>query len=65
LQRLDLERGAVRRYLGIIEARVRSRQKGAAWQRRYVAAHGRDMLSLTGAYVERQHSGIPVHEWDV
>jgi hypothetical protein len=65
LQRLDLARDDIRRYLGIVEARVRSRQTGAAWQRRYVAAHGRDMPALTGAYVERQHSGIPVHEWGV
>jgi hypothetical protein len=65
LQMLELEPAHIRRYLGIIEERVRCGQTGAVWQRRYVAAHGRDMQALTRAYAERQHSGRPVHQWQV
>jgi hypothetical protein len=51
------------RYLDVIEARVRSGQTGAAWQRAYVEAHGRDFLRLSAAYLEHQRSDAPVHEW--
>ncbi len=53
------------RYLGVIEERARTGRTGAAWQRAYVSAHGRDMARLTKAYAERQRDGAPVHEWDV
>lgn len=65
LQTLDLDAGDIHKYLGIIEDRVRSGQNGARWQRSYVEQHGRDMQALTAAYVERQHSGIPVHRWQL
>ncbi len=55
----------IRRYLGIIERRVRKGQNGAAWQRTFVARNGRDMAALTLAYLRHQQSGIPVHEWDL
>jgi gamma-glutamyl:cysteine ligase YbdK (ATP-grasp superfamily) len=54
----------IERYMGIIEARVRSWCNGAAWQRGWVERHGPDMASLTRAYSERQHAGAPVHEWE-
>lgn len=52
------------RYLDIIEARVRSRQTGASWQRRGFEARGRDLYRLMAAYCERQRSGAPVHQWE-
>lgn len=55
----------VHRYLGVIADRLERGQNGSVWQRAYVAARGRDMQALTGAYRERQQSGLPVHLWDV
>ncbi len=55
---------AAGRYLDIIEARVRSGQTGAAWQRRGLELRGGDVYRLMAAYCERQRSGGPVHEWD-
>lgn len=52
-------------YLGIIEARVSNACNGAAWQRSFVAKHGDDMTQLLAAYLEHQHSGVPVHEWSL
>lgn len=59
----------VDRYLGIIEARVRSAQTGAQWMLNSVASmrrHGtRDetMTSLVAAMVRQQQGGEPVHTW--
>jgi hypothetical protein len=53
------------RYLDVLEARVRSGQTGAAWQRRWTELHGRDFLKLGAAYLERQRNGAPVHEWNL
>ena len=52
------------RYLGVIEARVRSGQTGAAWMREHLTTCGGDVFELTSAYLEHQRSGMPVHEWD-
>ncbi len=52
-------------FMGIIEARIRTRQTGAAWQRAYREKHRRYNVHLIAAYLERQRSGAPVHEWDV
>jgi gamma-glutamyl:cysteine ligase YbdK (ATP-grasp superfamily) len=52
-------------WLGIIEQRVATGRTGAAWQRQWVERHGSDMGELTQAYLERQASGAPVHEWDL
>lgn len=52
-------------YLSIIRNRVASGQNGAAWQKAFVARHGRDFFKLTAAYLEHQRSGLPVHEWDI
>ena len=52
------------RYLDVIEARVRSGQTGAAWQRACLQARGGDFLELMALYCERQRSGLPVHQWD-
>jgi hypothetical protein len=65
LASLEIDAVDIERYLGIIEARVHSGQTGSAWQRAWVARHGRDMAAMTHAYRERQDSGRPVHEWSL
>jgi hypothetical protein len=60
---LGIDKSDADRYLGIIESRVKNNCNGAAWQRAFVAKHGTDMRALIEAYVERQNSGAPVHEW--
>jgi hypothetical protein len=60
---LGLEPAEIDRYLGVIEARVRSEQTGAAWLRRRHDANGRDLTALTSAYLAQQRTGAPVHEW--
>ncbi|NNE86101.1 MAG: hypothetical protein HKN28_19225 [Alphaproteobacteria bacterium] len=52
-------------YLNIVEARVRSRQTGAAWQRAELDKQDGDFLELMSVYCERQRSAVPVHEWDL
>src|SRR5579885_3596426 len=51
--------------LAIVEARVRSGQTGACWQRKAFEASGGDIYKLMAAYCERQRSGAPVHQWDL
>lgn len=52
-----------RNYLGIIQSRTENNCNGAAWQRAFVTKHGMNMQTLMEAYLERQNSGEPVHEW--
>lgn len=61
---LNIDKEDIEIYLGVIEARVRSGQNGAVWQRRFVNKYGRDMEALTLAYRDRQRSGKAVFEWD-
>jgi hypothetical protein len=63
LQQLDIDPDDINDYLGIIEARVRSRQTGAYWQRSFAEHNGHNMLTLLQAYYEHQQKGRPVHEW--
>ncbi len=65
LAKLGVAADERRNYLNIIEARILTRQNGAAWQRAFVAKHGKDFYALTAAYIERQESGMAVHEWTV
>lgn len=51
-------------FLDLVEARVRTRQTGAAWQRKALEARGGDLYGLMAAYCERQRSGAPVHQWE-
>jgi len=60
---LGIDAQEVAAWLGIIAGRVRMGQTGADWQRAFVQRHGADMTLLTGAYLERQRRGRPVHEW--
>ncbi|KAA6186277.1 glutamate--cysteine ligase [Thiohalocapsa marina] len=50
-------------WLGIIDQRARTRRTGSAWQRAWVARFGPDMALLTEAYLDKQATGRPVHEW--
>lgn len=63
LRALGIDEADIRRYLGIIEARTRAGQNGAEWQRAYVAAHRASMAEMLSAYIVRQQTETPVHEW--
>ncbi|MFO7603732.1 MAG: glutamate-cysteine ligase family protein [Gammaproteobacteria bacterium] len=63
LQAHDVAAADIGEYLGIIRERVSTRQNGAQWQQAFVDKHGRDMRALLAAYLERQNSGEPVHQW--
>ncbi len=63
LEQLEVDYADRDDYLEVIEARVRGRRTGADWQRGWVARHGADAGVLANAYLERQASGRPVHEW--
>lgn len=66
LERLAIDKTDTDFYLrDIIKNRVTSGQNGAAWQRSWVAMHGRDFQGLTEAYFHLQEKGIPVHSWRV
>lgn len=60
------------RYLGVIEARVRSGRTGAVWQTevvRHLENHGMQRIpalhEMIRRYAENAHTGAPVHEWPV
>lgn len=53
------------KWLDIVEARVRNRQTGAAWQRQAFEARSRNFFELMAVYCERQRSGAPVHQWEL
>lgn len=52
-------------YLHIIEQRLDKKTNGATWQRQFVEKYGNDMTVMLKAYMERQNSSQPVHEWTV
>lgn len=63
LEQLAITQSDIDLYLNTIEMRTKHNCNGAAWQRAFVAKYGNDMQALTRAYLERQNSGAPVHEW--
>lgn len=66
LARAGVENTEVYRYLDdIIKPRVLSGQNGAAWQRAFIATHGKDFQLMTKAYLRHQQTGLPVHRWQV
>jgi hypothetical protein len=65
LEQLALDAWDVQRFLNVVRARTEAGATGAAWQRAYVARHGRDWEKLTQVYREWHESGRPVHEWTV
>ncbi len=65
LEALKIDPADISRYLGIIRARVESGQNGTAWQRAYVKAHNASMAEMLEAYMARQQTDTPVHEWPI
>jgi hypothetical protein len=65
LQRLGLDRPEIAHWLGILRERTAKRATGAAWQRSWIARHGRDFDGLVQAYGEQQQAGLPVHLWEL
>lgn len=65
LQYLEINPDDSRKYLGVIEARVTSKQNGAGWQRSWVKRNGKDMKTLSKAYFDWMQTGRPVHEWSI
>jgi hypothetical protein len=63
LKTLNINKSDINHYLGILETRIQTGQTGAVWQRSYREKHQADSLCLVAAYLERQRSGAPVHEW--
>lgn len=55
----------IEHYLGVVEARVRSGQTGAAWQLRRLDRVGGDLHRMMDDYLDNQRSGAPVHEWSL
>jgi hypothetical protein len=65
LDSLGIKPVSINYWLGIIRERVQRGINGATWQKLWVGKYGRDMRGLTLAYLERQESGKPVHEWGI
>ena len=65
LAHLQVSAEEIEHWLGIVERRVATRQTGAAWQRAWVARHGRDFQALMQDYLMHQESGKAVHEWPI
>ena len=59
----------IQKYLGVIEARVRSRQTGARWVLKSLAAMDQSgpneirLRQLTATMLANQKKGLPVHTW--
>jgi len=65
MEHLGLPASEWQPWLELIEKRVMRGQNGSRWQQRWVAQHGVSMEGLMAAYLERQQSGVPVHEWSL
>ena len=52
-------------YLNIIHQRAESGQNGSNWQSNFLQRTGGDMHLLTQTYLANQHTGNPVHNWDL
>ncbi|MCF8200278.1 MAG: glutamate--cysteine ligase [Sulfuritalea sp.] len=61
---LGLAAADIRRYLDVVEGRLRSGQNGAVWQLAHHAKY-RDFQRLTADYLELQRQLTPVHEWPI
>jgi len=59
LESSQIPKDEVADYLGIIEERIKRRQNGAIWQRKWIARHGRDFSRMTAEYLKRQKSDAP------
>ena len=70
LRRQNINEDDIKRYLGVVEARVRSQRTGARWQMsswtalKDKATSGQRSNALVAATVQRQQTGRPVAEWE-
>jgi CBS domain-containing protein/gamma-glutamylcysteine synthetase len=70
LRRQNVNEDDIKRYLGVVEARVRSQRTGARWQMsswtalKDKATSGQRSNALVAATVQRQQTGRPVAEWE-
>ncbi len=65
LYALGIDGADISRYLDVLSQRIDNQQNGTNWQRRWVAKHGHDMRGLSQAYLDKQSSDAPVHEWTI
>jgi len=63
LRGLGIDGPEAEHWLGIVRRRVETGRTGAWWQREWVRCHGADMRALVEAYLVRQETDSPVHEW--
>jgi len=64
LEMLKIDRDDIVFFIDQVFApRVQTGRTGAAWQRSWIAANGRDFQGLTAHYHHLQEKGLPVHEW--
>jgi gamma-glutamyl:cysteine ligase YbdK (ATP-grasp superfamily) len=63
LTALGVEPSEIDRYLAIIEARCATGRTGSDWQRRFIQRYPGQFTAMTREYLQRQKSGLPVHEW--
>jgi hypothetical protein len=63
LRGFGLSAAEIEHYLGVVEARVKSGQTGAAWQVQRLARVAGDVHRVMDDYLENQRAGAPVHEW--
>ena len=64
LQQLFVDEDDIKKYLGVIEHRVKSRQTGSAWQRAFCSKNHFNMQQMTLTYLDNQRTNQPVHTWD-
>jgi len=65
LQRIRVPADEARRWLSIVEQRVRSGRTGSAWQVAWIDKFGPNWPGLVQAYSAQQEEGRPVHEWEL
>ena len=71
LRASDIDAEDIQRYLGIIKARVQSRQTGSQWQLLSLAqmsdqsTRAERLGALVAGMIRRQKEGKPVHEWSL
>ena len=65
LRDFGLSGAEIEHYLGVVEARLRSGQTGAAWQLQRLAQVGGDVHRMMDDYLDNQRAGSPVHEWSL
>ncbi len=65
LNKLQLVPEDANYYLSIMQKRVENGQTGAQWQRNYLQKHSADYTGMMRAYLAKQWSDKPVHEWSI